>query len=59
MKNNWIINKSDLILITGANGFIGFRVVKILLEYGFTRLSRLIDQSHFKVESAMFNTIVI
>ena len=38
MNNNWIINKSDLILITGANGFIGSKVVEILLEYGFTRL---------------------
>lgn len=38
MNSNWIINKSDLILITGANGFVGSRVFEMLLEYGFTRL---------------------
>ena len=38
MHQNWIINKSDRILITGANGFIGLKVSKILLEYGYTRL---------------------
>ncbi len=33
-----IIDKSDLILITGANGFIGLKVFEVLLDYGFTRL---------------------
>lgn len=36
--NNYIINFDDLILVTGANGFIGSRVVKTLLEYGFANL---------------------
>lgn len=38
MKEGWIINKSDYLLITGSNGFIGVKVVQILVEYGFTRL---------------------
>jgi nucleoside-diphosphate-sugar epimerase len=36
--NDYIVNFDDLILVTGANGFIGSRVVKTLLEYGFTNL---------------------
>ena len=42
MSDNWIIDKSDLILITGANGFIGLKVYEALLEYGFTRLRCLV-----------------
>lgn len=38
MKDHWIVNKSDLILITGANGFVGSRVFEMLLEYGFINL---------------------
>ena len=40
--NNWIIDKTDLVLITGADGFVGSKVVEILLEYGFTRLRCLV-----------------
>lgn len=63
MKDNWIINKSDLVLITGANGFIGSKVFEILLEYGFTsircflrsdrnisNLQRVADSSNADVE---------
>jgi nucleoside-diphosphate-sugar epimerase len=39
MKNDFIIDFNDRILITGANGFIGSRVVEILLRYGFRRLT--------------------
>ncbi len=46
MENNWIINKSDLVLITGANGFVGLKVFEILLEYGFTRLRCLVRSSN-------------
>jgi nucleoside-diphosphate-sugar epimerase len=42
MKHNWIVDKTDLVLITGANGFIGLKVVEILLEYGFKRLRCLV-----------------
>jgi len=45
MENNWIIDKSDLVLITGANGFVGLKVFEILLEYGFTRLHCLVRSS--------------
>ena len=37
-RREWIVADDDLILITGANGFIGARVVHTLLEYGFRRL---------------------
>jgi nucleoside-diphosphate-sugar epimerase len=45
MQDDRIINKSDLILITGANGFIGTKTVETLLEYGFTRLRCLVRSS--------------
>lgn len=37
-KHDFIIDINDPILITGANGFIGCRVVKRLLERGFVNL---------------------
>jgi nucleoside-diphosphate-sugar epimerase len=45
MNGDWIISKSDLILITGANGFVGSKVFEILIEYGFTRLRCLVRSS--------------
>lgn len=63
MSSNWIIGKNDLILLTGANGFIGSKVLEILLEYGFTKircfirsdrnlseLNRLSESVHANVE---------
>ena len=38
MNSNSIVLPSDLILVTGSNGFIGVKVVEILLEYGFSKL---------------------
>ena len=35
MENEYIIDKNDPVLVTGANGFIGSRVVQGLLELGF------------------------
>jgi len=45
MKDDWIINESDRVLITGANGFIGSKVFEILLEYGFTKVRCLVRSS--------------
>jgi nucleoside-diphosphate-sugar epimerase len=45
LSKDWIINKSDLILITGANGFVGSKVFERLLEYGFKRLRCLVRSS--------------
>ncbi len=38
LERNNIITSDALILITGANGFVGFTVVETLLQYGFTNL---------------------
>lgn len=38
IDSNSIISSEDRILITGASGFIGTRLVKLLLEFGFTNL---------------------
>jgi nucleoside-diphosphate-sugar epimerase len=38
VSSDFILAKSDRILITGSNGFIGAKVVELLLEYGFTQL---------------------
>lgn len=45
MKKDWIIDKSDRVLITGANGFIGSKVFEILLEYGFINLRCFVRSS--------------
>ena len=45
METNWIIDKSDLILITGANGFVGSKVLEVLIEYGFMRLRCFVRSS--------------
>jgi len=38
MLTESIVSPPDLILVTGSNGFIGAKVVELLLEYGFTNL---------------------
>lgn len=37
-EGDYIIDRNDPILITGANGFIGSRVVEVLPRYGFKTL---------------------
>ncbi len=59
MDDKWIIGSDDPVLVTGANGFIGARVVATLLEYGFsdircfvrpssnlTRLQQVVDRNN-------------
>ena len=36
MDDKWIISADEPVLVTGANGFIGTRVVATLLDYGLT-----------------------
>lgn len=38
MKARCIVDHSDSILVTGSSGFIGAKVVEILLEYGFSNI---------------------
>lgn len=38
MNLEYIASPDDRILVTGSNGFIGTKVVEILLEYGFSKL---------------------
>jgi len=45
METEYIINKSEPVLVTGANGFIGSRVVEGLLELGFQHVRCLARSS--------------
>jgi len=38
MNTESIASSKDRILVTGSNGFVGVKVVEILLEYGFKNL---------------------
>jgi len=42
IQDSFIINEHDTVLITGAGGFIGIKVVETLLEYGFRKLRCLV-----------------
>jgi nucleoside-diphosphate-sugar epimerase len=53
--NNTIIGQNDRILVTGANGFIGSRVVETLLSYGFRNLRCLVRPSSM---SSTLNEII-
>jgi nucleoside-diphosphate-sugar epimerase len=43
--SDYIVENDELILVTGSNGFIGTRVVKALLDYGFKNLRCLVRPS--------------
>lgn len=45
MKDEHMIDKNDLVLVTGANGFIGSRVVEGLLERGFQHVRCFVRSS--------------
>lgn len=44
-QNDWIISKDDPVLVTGASGFIGSRVVKSLLDTGINHIRCLVRPS--------------
>lgn len=43
--NEFIVPPTETILITGAGGFVGFKVVETLFEYGFKKLRCLVRSS--------------
>jgi len=45
VDNTYIISPDERILVTGANGFIGARVVQILREYGFKHIRCFVRHS--------------
>jgi nucleoside-diphosphate-sugar epimerase len=45
LNSGEIISRNDRILVTGSNGFIGAKVVEILLEYGFSNLRCFVRSS--------------
>src|SRR5438270_5048298 len=45
MSRKSIASPNDCILVTGSNGFIGTKVVEILLEYGFANLHCFVRSS--------------
>ena len=45
MNSEYIASPDNRILITGSNGFIGTKVIEILLEYGFSNIRCLVRSS--------------
>jgi nucleoside-diphosphate-sugar epimerase len=43
---NWVAMPSDIILVTGATGFIGEHVLRALLEHGFLHIRCLVRSSN-------------
>lgn len=46
MERERVIDKSDVILVTGANGFIGTKVVETLIGYGFEKVWCLVRSTN-------------
>jgi len=45
MNSEYITSLDNRILVTGSNGFIGTKVIEILLEYGFSNIRCLVRSS--------------
>src|SRR5947207_3365611 len=45
MDNKYNVRADDQVLVTGSNGFIGKRVVRTLIDYGFSSLRCLVRSS--------------
>jgi nucleoside-diphosphate-sugar epimerase len=45
MSDTYIASKGDRLLVTGSSGFIGAKVVELLLQYGFTNIRCLVRPS--------------
>lgn len=45
-RADFIVDADDVLLVTGANGFIGRRVVQILAEYRFSRIRGFVRPHH-------------
>jgi nucleoside-diphosphate-sugar epimerase len=56
-QNSFIIGPDEPILITGAAGFIGQRVVRQLLDYGFRRLRCLVRSSADAARAEAFSAL--
>ena len=58
--NGYIVRSDEKILITGANGFIGTNVLKVLLEYGFSKIRCLVrsDRNISKLKNVIGNSNV-
>lgn len=44
-RDDWIVSSDEPVLVTGAGGFIGTRVVHTLLEYGFRHVRAFVRPS--------------
>ena len=55
MDEDWIADRSDPILVTGAAGFVGSRVVESLLRYGFTNVRCFVRPAS---ESALLKAVL-
>jgi thioester reductase-like protein len=53
MSLEGIASPGDCILVTGSSGFIGSKVVEILLEYGFVNLRCFVRSSNRLAASRM------
>lgn len=57
-RDGYIAKPEETILVTGANGFIGSKVVETLLEYGFTGLRCLVrsDRNLSKLQRLIYSS---